>query len=274
MMLKRFALLPLLLVAAAACAHREVLPETTATPTYRREDLLEATAAITGHKGIDDRVAMLEAQMTAMKVELSRVSGATQRLEARALQTAGVVGPEPPSKAAMPLDKAMKRKAAKAKAPEAASPEPPADPRDPWAGGAAPAEPKAAQDQAAAGEPPKSEPAKDEPAKEQKVASAAPASVPAPAQEPGAVGFAVQLGAFGSAERASTGWEELKSQGGPLLADLLPKREEMSQGGKTLYRLKAGPLPDREAAAKRCAALQAQNMSCLVTLFSGDWPSS
>ena len=274
-MLRRFALTTLLLATAAGCAHRETLPETTATPTYREQDLLEATAGIGGHRSMDERVTLLESQVKAMRVELGRVSGTTQRLEARQLQTVGVT-PEPVSKAATPIGKAAKHKPEAPTPPDAAS-TPAVDPRDPWAG-AAPATPKAAE---------ASGPKKEERAKEEKVASAAPASeaahapaaeaAPAPAAAetaPGAVGFAIQLAAYGTAERAASSWEELKSRGGPLLADLLPKREEASQGGKTVYRLKAGPLPDRDAATKRCDALKAQNIPCLVTLFSGDWPSS
>ena len=37
---------------------------------------------MSGHRNLDDRVAVLESQVKAMRVELSRVSGATQRLEA------------------------------------------------------------------------------------------------------------------------------------------------------------------------------------------------
>jgi cell division septation protein DedD len=271
-------MLVLLLGAAAGCSHRETLPETTATPTYRQEDLLEA-AAQAGHRNLDDRVAVLESQMKAMRIEVGRVSGITQRLEARQLQTVGVT-PEPKSKAATPLGKPPQKEAGHKvtksgeKPAEAASA--PVDPRDPWA---APA-PEAAH--ASDSKPPP----KDEKPKDEKLASAAPEPAPetpahapaaaaaAPAAAPEAAGFGLQLAAFGSAARAASGWEELKSRGGPLLADLLPKREEVSQGGKTLFRLKAGPLPDREAATKRCDALKGQNIPCLVTVFSGDWPSS
>jgi septal ring-binding cell division protein DamX len=288
----RFSLAAALLL-TAGCAHNETIPETTATPTYRHEDLLEAAGMAGGHRNLEDRVATLEAQMAAVKVEVGRVSGATQRLEARQIQAVGVA-PEPPSKAAAPLTKIHKNKADKAKASQTVTAT--ADPRDPWIQSApAPAETAAATPAPAADHPDHKDAAPAiaaAPAEHAAPAASteastkdtkAPAVPPAPhndakpaaeAQGAAGVGFALQLGAFGSGQRAASGWEELKARGGATLADLLPKREELSRDGKTLYRLKAGPLPDREAAAKRCDALKAQNIPCIVTLFSGDWPSS
>jgi cell division septation protein DedD len=284
----RFSLAAALLL-TAGCAHNETIPETTATPTYRHEDLLEAAGMAGGHRNLEDRVATLEAQMAAVKVEVGRVSGTTQRLEARQIQAAGVAS-EPPSKAAAPLTKIHKDKADKAKASQTVTAT--ADPRDPWiqsppapAESATPAPAADHADHKDAAPPAPAEHAAPAPAAPTEAAKdaktpAAPPSAPhddKPAAEaPGAagVGFALQLGAFGSGQRAASGWEELKAKGGASLADLMPKREELSRDGKALYRLKAGPLPDREAAAKRCNALKAQGIPCIVTLFSGDWPSS
>ena len=247
---------------------------------------------MSGHRSIDDRVALLESQMQAMRVEMGRVSATTQRLEARQLQSVGVT-PEPTSKMAKPIETAPKRKPA-ANSTEAAKTAQ-VDPRDPWAQPASPAPAKAADTPAPAAAPEQKEAGaapdqqKPEPKPEQKVASAtpAPAAPPTPAPAPAATpaappaaatpettGFAVQLGAFGSIQRAATGWDEAKAKAGPLLSDLLPKREAIGQDGKTIYRLKAGPLPDREAAAKRCDALKAKSIPCLITAFSGEWPSS
>jgi cell division septation protein DedD len=286
----RFSLAAALLL-TAGCAHNETIPETTATPTYRHEDLLEAAGMAGGHRNLEDRVATLEAQMAAVKVEVGRVSGATQRLEARQIQ-AGGVAPEPPSKAAAPLTKIPKNKADKAKASQTVTAT--ADPRDPWiqsppapAESATPAPAADHADHKDAAPPAPAEHAAPAPAasteaaaKDAHAPAAAPPSTPndakpaVPAQSTADVGFALQLGAFGSGQRAASGWEELKARGGASLADLSPKREELNRDGKTLYRLKAGPLPDREAAAKRCDALKAQGIPCIVTLFSGDWPSS
>lgn len=268
------------------CAHHQTLPETTAAPKYSTQDLEEAAAAVTGRKGMDERVSMLETQVKVLKIELSRVSGATERIEARQISTAGV-SPEPSSRLASLADQpvrrmhAMKRRTPLAKAHAV-------DPRDPWA--------TQAETPAAASAPVAAVPATPAATEASKDAPSAPAPAPAemktasaepvPQKEPdskataaaddqkGAKDYAVQLGAYASVEKATAEWESLKARGGALLADLLPKREEVSTGGKAMYRLKAGPLPNTASAKARCDGLKAKGLPCVITTFSGEWPSS
>jgi SPOR domain len=289
----RFALPFALLFAAAlaGCAEREAKVTHAGPPVYRDQDLMEASADAGHHLDTSERLGKLETEMTAVKIELSRLSGAAQRIEARQLQ-AGVTA-EPASASATPIEDGKPRKHGRKAAAEKAVAEAP----DPAAALAvsdkalAAIQETAHVDQAA---PPaaapvaKTEEPKPAPA-EVKAASAAPpadnsvapppaaAAPPTAASAPGAAGnpgFGLQLGAYGSADRAIEAWNGLKDQGGKLLSDLLPKHESVTVAGKTMYRLKAGPLPDEATARSRCDGLKAQNIQCLVAPFSGEWPSS
>jgi cell division septation protein DedD len=216
--------------------------------------------------------------MIAVKIELSRLSGAAQRIEARQLQSGGV-GPEPASAAATALDGKKHGKKAPVSAPEKVAAQGP-DLSVSDKAMAAIQETQnidaAAHGPAKAAEPKPPAPAAEIPAPaEAKTARAEPAQTAPPASVPaGNPGFGLQLGAYASSERAIAAWNGLKDQGGKLLADLLPKHEAVTVGDKTMYRLKAGPLPDEGAAQARCAELKAQSIQCLVAPFSGEWPSS
>lgn len=92
---------------------------------------------------------------------------------------------------------------------------------------------------------------------------ARPAPKPAPAQArigaPVAVGgkWKVQLGAFGNAAGAQRAWAGLKGKVGAL-GPLQP--QYVPAGAVT--RLRAGPLPDRAAADRVCAAARAAGAAC------------
>lgn len=82
---------------------------------------------------------------------------------------------------------------------------------------------------------------------------------PAIARIQAAPGWRVQLGAFGQAANAHTQWRSAKATI-PSLAGLQPFL--VPSGGLT--RLQAGPLADKAAAERACAAVRAAGMGCLV----------
>jgi DedD protein len=74
-------------------------------------------------------------------------------------------------------------------------------------------------------------------------------------------GFSVQVGAFGSEATARKLVADLKADGMP--AYIAP----LSKSGKTLHRVRAGPVPDRAAADKLAARLKARGLP--VSVVSG-----
>jgi DedD protein len=74
-------------------------------------------------------------------------------------------------------------------------------------------------------------------------------------------GFSVQVGAFGSEATARKLVADLKADGMPAYISPL------SKSGKTLHRVRAGPVPDRAAADKLAARLKARGLP--VSVVSG-----
>jgi len=111
---------------------------------------------------------------------------------------------------------------------------------------------------------------KDQPAA---VEEAAPPPARAPEAKPAAIepavqsaappkgAFSVQVGAFGSEATARKLVADLKADGMP--AYIAP----LSKSGKTLHRVRAGPVPDRAAADKLAARLKARGLP--VSVVSG-----
>ena len=111
---------------------------------------------------------------------------------------------------------------------------------------------------------------KSQPAAMEEVApppARAPESRPAaiePVVQPAAAAkgaFSVQVGAFGSEATARKLVNDLKADGMP--AYIAP----LSKSGKTLHRVRAGPVPDRAAADKLAARLKARGLP--VSVVSG-----
>ena len=73
--------------------------------------------------------------------------------------------------------------------------------------------------------------------------------------------FSVQVGAFGSEATARKLVADLRADGMP--AYIAP----LSKSGKTLHRVRAGPVPDRAAADKLAARLKARGLP--VSVVSG-----
>ncbi len=102
----------------------------------------------------------------------------------------------------------------------------------------------------------------------------APAAAPAePAPEAPALSgltavegdYLIQLGAFGSRERAERAWGIVRDKFADVVAGLDADIFAVDVPGRgTLYRLRAGPLFDRAEADKLCAALKDRGQGCIV----------
>jgi cell division septation protein DedD len=90
-------------------------------------------------------------------------------------------------------------------------------------------------------------------------ATARPAPAPVRPAAPAAVGgrWKIQLGAFGNAAGAQRAWAGLRSKVGALG----PLQAQYVAAG-AVTRLRAGPLPDRAAADRVCAAARAAGAAC------------
>jgi DedD protein len=177
---------------------------------------------------------------------------------------------EPP-KAEPPKAQAPKAQAPKAQAPKAQAPKAEAPKAEP---------PKAEPPKA---EPPKAEPPKAEPPKAETVATAratettsaapaqslAPPAAPAPVvaaaanappaqSEPSLAGFSVQLAAFSDAYGANSLTNKLKKAGYPAYT------EPLATTKGTLWRVRVGPYPSRDAAASSRDKLKVDGYSGIV----------
>ena len=148
---------------------------------------------------------------------------------------AAPVSPEPP--ASDPVIPA---------APEAKLPEAPAAPSDGVGG--------AASDVTAA------TPPTPKPAMTSEAGSGQVAAIP----EPTSGDHLLQLGAFTEHSASQAAWKRLKKKYPDLLGTLAPAVQQAKVGGKTYYRLQAGPFPNRATALDLCAQLKARKQDCLV----------
>lgn len=76
--------------------------------------------------------------------------------------------------------------------------------------------------------------------------------------------YRVQLGAYGSEAGAETAWRAARGKFPNQLSTLTPSYEAVSSGGRTLYRLRLGPISSRGDADQVCIALRAQQQACIV----------
>ena len=78
-------------------------------------------------------------------------------------------------------------------------------------------------------------------------------------------GYAIQLVALRSRDRAQEHWRQLRKAHGDILGNLTHTVVTADLGDRgTFYRLRAGRLPDRAAAERLCAKLAARKVGCLV----------
>lgn len=102
-------------------------------------------------------------------------------------------------------------------------------------------------------------------------ATATPAAAPAATSAPAASGagiaagdVVIQLGAFNSHEIAESQWRRATRRNGDLLAPYGHIVTTVESGGRTLFRLRVGPMPERQRAQDICAALKARGDACIV----------
>lgn len=102
--------------------------------------------------------------------------------------------------------------------------------------------------------------------------AAKPVKQPRMAAKSGKAGsYAVQVGAYKSKKRAERRWESILKSAKDALGDLPREVVEGDGGdGKTVYRLRAGPLPDRAAGDKLCAKLSDLGVGCFVVTVPKD----
>jgi len=90
-----------------------------------------------------------------------------------------------------------------------------------------------------------------------------------PAPSPGAdaagapVSYHLQLGAFGNEQSAGEAWQAMRSRNADLLAGLDARLDSVEDGGRLLWRLRAGPVSALRA-RELCGALAARGESCLA----------
>ncbi|MFO7857165.1 MAG: SPOR domain-containing protein [Paracoccaceae bacterium] len=80
----------------------------------------------------------------------------------------------------------------------------------------------------------------------------------------GAGDVAVQLGAFDSEAIAEAQWRRHLDRNEDLLGRLAHAVTTVRSGGRTLWRLRAGPMPSVARAQELCAALEARGDACIV----------
>lgn len=86
----------------------------------------------------------------------------------------------------------------------------------------------------------------------------------APAAPVAGSGYRLQLGAFAAGEGAARkAWDRLQSTHGALLGALTPAVDTVTRNGRTLWRLRAGPV-DAGRAKQLCGALRARGVPCVV----------
>ena len=133
-------------------------------------------------------------------------------------------------------------------------------PRAPSAMAVAPARPKPpAPGSRVASAPPTATPAA--------TPAAAPAATSAPAASSAGIAagdVVIQLGAFNSHEIAESQWRRATRRNGDLLAPYGHIVTTVESGGRTLFRLRVGPMPERQRAQDICAALKARGDACIV----------
>ncbi len=91
------------------------------------------------------------------------------------------------------------------------------------------------------------------------------AAVPDVAAEPPAQAWRIQIASMRTPEAAEQAWARVQAKHKDLLGALsLDIRKATIEGRGTFYRVRAGPLDGRQAAAALCSTLKARKQGCLV----------
>lgn len=74
----------------------------------------------------------------------------------------------------------------------------------------------------------------------------------------------VQLGAYSTQEGAAAFWKEMKAKMPNVFAGMRDEYVPLTRNGRTLYRLRVGPVENRAAADRLCLQLKAKKQACMV----------
>ncbi|MDH3476019.1 MAG: SPOR domain-containing protein [Rhodospirillales bacterium] len=111
---------------------------------------------------------------------------------------------------------------------------------------------------------PVAEPSAELAAKTEREASAGAAAEPAATAAPASGSFMLQLVSLTKRDSAKAAWSQMQKKHSQLLGDLSMAIQQAEVGGKTYYRVQAGPFPNRATALDVCAQLKAKKQDCLV----------
>ena len=84
------------------------------------------------------------------------------------------------------------------------------------------------------------------------------------AQVPTDSGYFLQLASVQDRSNVESEWKRLQKMFPALLGDMSLQIEEALVNGKTFFRLKTGPFPNRATAEDVCAQLKTKNQACLL----------
>ena len=93
---------------------------------------------------------------------------------------------------------------------------------------------------------------------------AKPAPAPAAKATISADKHRIQLGAYGEKSGASAFWKEISAKMPNVFAGMREEFVPLTRNGRTLYRLRAGPVENRAAADRLCLQLKAKQYACMV----------
>ncbi|MEX2517990.1 MAG: SPOR domain-containing protein [Paracoccaceae bacterium] len=96
------------------------------------------------------------------------------------------------------------------------------------------------------------------------VAATPAAAAAEPRAEAAASPIQIQLGAFDSKAIAEDQWAEIKSRNSDFLSGRASVISAVQSGGRTLWRLRAGPFESVSEAAALCRGLEARSQACIV----------
>jgi Flp pilus assembly protein TadD len=204
------------------------------------------------------------------------------REDAAAVQVASLLGVTPRDDAGMPQQLALAPAAPQAELRTAAAPPPPARIDDQAefalvAVASAPAAPVAELPAPGISFAPRTEVVQPIPARAVAAPAARVVRVAAPRVQPASFDvptrgrFAVQIGAFSTAERVDTAWSQTVGRVGAL-ARFTPARAVVRTPGGTFHRLSVTGFETRAAAVSLCGQLRARGGQCFVRELAGDAP--
>ena len=74
----------------------------------------------------------------------------------------------------------------------------------------------------------------------------------------------IQLGAYGAESGAASFWKEIKIKMPTVFKGMREEFVPLTRNGRTLYRLRVGPVKDRAEADRLCLKIKAQQHACMV----------